>query len=281
MKLQTLRLTLLLTGLEGLAASALLLATRSEAGSARLFGYSTVRLGLALGALLLAAAILLLALLPVHRRLAARLDAWLRGGERWFNLSAALLAGMLLLAGAFLFTWLFVPAPLRSLIAWAWLACLQAWLALRTAYSLAPRPSWWGEAALPRLRDLSFGQRRVLALLAAVGLVYFVLFIPPNLWGAETPHNLSVNGGDENIVYPILTQMFAPGSTLSESLYHRVIYEDYHYGYPFYVASALALLPARLAFGPDFAAHTQINLLLLRQLVSVLPMLLSALVLPT
>jgi hypothetical protein len=73
--------------------------------------------------------------------------------------------------------------------------------------------------------------------------------------------------------------MYQPGETFSGTLYHIFIYEDYHYGYPFYALSALTLLPVRLAAGPQFIHLTQINLLLLRQFVSVLPIILSALVL--
>jgi 4-amino-4-deoxy-L-arabinose transferase-like glycosyltransferase len=62
-------------------------------------------------------------------------------------------------------------------------------------------------------------------------------------------------------------------------MYRLFIYEDYHYGYPFYALSALVLLVPRLVFGGSFAGHTRINLLLLRQMASVLPMILSIFVL--
>jgi len=62
-------------------------------------------------------------------------------------------------------------------------------------------------------------------------------------------------------------------------MYRLFIYEDYHYGYPFYALSALVLLAPRLIIGSNFAEYTRINLLLLRQMVSVLPTILSVLVL--
>ncbi len=132
---------------------------------------------------------------------------------------------------------------------------------------------------MPKLINLSHEQKRVFTALVIFGVIYFALFIPPNLQGADTPHEFSLYGGDEKIIYPILTQMFTPGETFSQTLYHLFIYEDYHYGYPFYLLSALTLLPSRLIFGADFAQQTQINMLLLRQLISVLPMILSAFVL--
>jgi hypothetical protein len=58
-------------------------------------------------------------------------------------------------------------------------------------------------------------------------------------------------------------------------VYRFVIHEEYHYGYPFFYLNGLILFGSRLAFGPDFANHTQVNLFLLRQFVSVLPMTLA------
>jgi hypothetical protein len=261
---------------EALLAAAAVLAVRSEAGSAQLLGYSYARLGLA--GLLLGAAMLLAGLGMLACR--SRLDGLLaRLENRRSDPVAAgwvfygLLFVTLFLARAFVFTWLFVPAPLRAPLAWAALVGGQLLVALRRGGLKRPRPR------LPSPRTLDPGQRRVLRLLALVGLVYFGAFIIPNLRGAETPHELLVRGQDEPVIYPILVQMLTPGETFTQTLYHSVIYEDYHYGYPFYVVSALVSLPARLILGDDFAAATQLNLLVLRQLVSVLPLTLAALLL--
>ena len=80
------------------------------------------------------------------------------------------------------------------------------------------------------------------------------------------------------VIYPILVDTLTAGETFSATLYHIFIYEDYHYGYPFYALSQLVLLPVALLAGAGFAERTQLNLLLLRQLVSVLPLLLAGLV---
>ena len=39
------------------------------------------------------------------------------------------------------------------------------------------------------------------------------------------------------LIYPILMDVMKPGETFGATLYHLFIYEDYHYGYPFYAAA--------------------------------------------
>jgi len=87
---------------------------------------------------------------------------------------------------------------------------------------------------------------------------------------------LSLLSQDESIQYPYLTHMLTSGSTFFETLKNFISYQHYFYGYPFYFFSALVILPFRLIFGSQFSSMTQVNLLILRQLVSVLPMLISA-----
>ena len=81
---------------------------------------------------------------------------------------------------------------------------------------------------------------------------------------------------DEAITYPYVVHMLTPGKDIHETWWRLIIYGDYHYGYPFYFYSMLVLLPVRIIYGPNFTAHTQLNLLLLRQLVSVLPIIIVA-----
>lgn len=86
-------------------------------------------------------------------------------------------------------------------------------------------------------------------------------------------------GGDEYVIYPILMDVMRPGETFSATLYHRFIYEDYHYGYPFYAWSMIVLKPVQGILGDDFENAVWINLPLLRIFVSVLPVVLAAMVL--
>lgn len=83
---------------------------------------------------------------------------------------------------------------------------------------------------------------------------------------------LSVFEPDEFGQYPHALKMIdPPADTFMQSVYRFIQYEHYYYGYPFYLYSVLfAMLPARLLFG---AASISLDLLLLRQMVSVLPML--------
>jgi hypothetical protein len=110
-----------------------------------------------------------------------------------------------------------------------------------------------------------------------LGVVYFLSMIPPNLRGAMDPtHFIS---GDEAVTYPYVVNMLQPSKDIHELAWRMIIYGDYHYGYPFYLASFLSLLPLRLFSGATFFANTQLNLLVLRQVISVLPMVLAVAVL--
>ena len=179
-----------------------------------------------------------------------------------------------------MFTWLFIPGNLRPLLLWGLLASFSAWVALRIDYKeiLGTRDYRQRFRLLPSLGSLDRQQKRVLGLLLGIALAAFLYYIPLNLQGTENMETFYQDPSDEVVIYPILVDTLTPGETFSATLYHVFIYEDYHYGYPFYALSQLVTLPVVLAAGPEFAAKTQINLLLLRQLVSVLPLLLAGLV---
>mgnify|MGYP000386242289 CR=1 FL=1 len=118
--------------------------------------------------------------------------------------------------------------------------------------------------------------RKHLLMLALISAVYFGVFIVPNNQGAQDEQMLLRTGHDEPVIYPILVHMLTPGKDIHETWWRLIIYGDYHYGYPFYLTSFLTLLPVRLLYGAQFVEHTQLNLLLLRQIVSVLPMVFAA-----
>ena len=279
MKPSRCRLFLLAAALESLAAILLYLSTPSEGDSAWLLGYSQARL------------LLVVPMLGVFVLFAAAAGAgfWQFGGfsrrverfSRWFEIGNHLLAvliglagGVVWLAGAFFFTYLFVPVHLRGPLVLSVLLLLESlvFLAWNDPAHLRSRAFWRPLDILPHFSNLDAGQRRVFWMLAIVGVLYFAAFIPPNLQGAENKERFFTTGGDEYVIYPIPVRMLTPGSTFEQTLYFSFVYEDYHYGYPFYAASALVLLPVRLMFGESFGEQTQLNLLLLRQLTSVLPM---------
>ena len=116
-------------------------------------------------------------------------------------------------------------------------------------------------------------QKKIFLALLLIGLLYFALFIPPNSLGAQSEGMLAKTSIDEPVTYPYVVRMLTPAHSPKELFERWVIYGDYHYGYPFYFLSALVVLPVRLSTGALFVNHTSLNLLLLRQLISVLPML--------
>jgi len=87
---------------------------------------------------------------------------------------------------------------------------------------------------------------------------------------------LAVTSIDEPVLYGPLVRMLTPASDWVDLFTRWVIYGEYHYGYPYYFLSAVALLPVRLAAGGFFTNYTGLNLLILRQVISVLPMIAAA-----
>ncbi len=119
-------------------------------------------------------------------------------------------------------------------------------------------------------------QKKTLLLLILLGAVYFGMFIWPNSLGAQTENMLARTSIDEPVTYPYVVRMVAPPKDFREFINRWMIYGDYHYGYPFYFFSALVVEPVSLAHGALFENYTPLNLLLLRQLISILPMILAA-----
>lgn len=112
-------------------------------------------------------------------------------------------------------------------------------------------------------------------LLLICSLLYFALLIFPNLTGAQTPEMLAIFEVDEYAQYEHAVRMATGSDNWRDTLRHFVVYQHYFYGYPFYFFSALVLLPVRVLLGAGWAEHTSSLILVLRQLISVLPNLLS------
>lgn len=210
-----------------------------------------------------------------------RINQHLASASALINVKRGLVILMALLGWIFLFTWLFIPASLRPISSWLLLVTLQFWLLLRQSYQktfCALRKS--GKSRLlPRLADLDVNQRKVLLTLVVIALIYIAILMPSNFDGTQDFSAFQHYGGDEFVIYPILMDVMAPGDTFSATLYHLFIYEDYHYGYPFYAWSTLVLLPVKWLSGANFPDLIHINLPLLRVFVSVVPLILACLVL--
>lgn len=90
---------------------------------------------------------------------------------------------------------------------------------------------------------------------------------------------LSLFEVDEYAQYSHVLRMLTPGESAYQTLRNFLIYLHYFYGYPFYFFSALALFPLKLIFGAGWQSATPVILLVLRQIINVLPMLVSLLLL--
>ena len=114
-------------------------------------------------------------------------------------------------------------------------------------------------------------QKVIFQVLLVLGVIYFALFILPNATGARTPEMLQVFQVDEYAQYPFVIHMLTPGDTLIQTIRNFIIYLHYFYGYIFYLASALVLLPLRLVLGTHWTDQTPLLATSLRQGISVLP----------
>ena len=123
---------------------------------------------------------------------------------------------------------------------------------------------------------MDINQKRNFRVIALVGILYFILFIFPNASTMGSDNPIVYLHKDEFVTYPIVERMLESSPNLSEAWGRLIIYGDYHYGYPFYFLSMLTLLPLRIIQGTDFYNHTEVNILILRQIISVLPMILTA-----
>ena len=116
-------------------------------------------------------------------------------------------------------------------------------------------------------------QRKVIMFLAIVGLVYFLAFIPFNLLRNEYGKFYLLQ--DEQVIYPDVVQALAPQANFGATVQNVLGSWNWAYGYPYLPISASVLIIPRLIFGAQFAYQVQLNIFLMRQFVSVLPMVLA------
>lgn len=126
---------------------------------------------------------------------------------------------------------------------------------------------------------MSKTQKTVLLILAVLGLIYFAIFLIPNLTGAKDATMLSVFENDEYAQYPHVIRMITAGDTPMQTIRNFVVYLHYYYGYPFYFFSALSILPVKWIIGADWQTQTQTLVAVLRQMINVLPMIMAVLIL--
>ena len=277
------RLFCALSVLTGLAALFYTFSNPSEAKNAQLGAYSLSRwaLGLFTGVCIAAFVLILVREIQSNGAVSEKISSRLRGGDRAYFVFLAAIFGLFVSLWSFKFSWLFIPKNLRPQLLWAGWIFLSAAVLLYVSFRDVFRETNVVKRyrLFPRLRDLSAIQKKTLLILLLLGLVYIAVLMPSNINGTRNMDAFKAYGGDEYVIYPILTDVSNPGNSYSEWLYHHYIHEDYHYGYPFYAVSYFVLLPYRLFLGPDFMQRIDLTLPTLRVMVSVVPLMLGCLIL--
>lgn len=109
-----------------------------------------------------------------------------------------------------------------------------------------------------------------------IALLIFIINIIPNSRASENIAMVQVFQPDESAPLPSLFNMIAPASSLNQALRNFVFYKYYFYGFPYFGISALFLLPLKWLGRLN---DIPLVMLILRQFVSVLPMLIGLLLL--
>ena len=103
-------------------------------------------------------------------------------------------------------------------------------------------------------------------------LGYFILMIFPNFVGSKDLGMVRIFEPDEGVPLPYVFDMIKPADTVKQALTNFADYNYYFYGYPYFAYSALVLIPVKFFAGLDNFPWV---MLVLRQMVSVLPVLLA------
>ena len=107
-------------------------------------------------------------------------------------------------------------------------------------------------------------------------VLIFCVYIIPNQSASLNRAMVSMFEPDEGAVYDVIDRMTLPKGRLDEQFLRFILYDFYHYGFPFFGLAGLTALPFRLTgnFG-----NTPALMAAMRQVVSVLPSLLGILLL--
>jgi len=251
-----------------------------DPGRGTVFNYSSFRIGLA-GSIFLVLLTLIGLWIRFHRnpewtqRISAYLDEKLIGRKRrLFVVQGALIIMLVFLIECFLLTYLAFPVPLRPLFVWAALICFQAWLCFRIVYAAVyrQRPSI-ASILSAKWRAWLPVQRKVFFFLTVLGLIYFLAYVPSNLLSDADGRFFIAS--DEAVIYPDVATVLVSQDTFDAAVHNIVESWPWWYGYPYVPISAVVLIIPRLIFGNEFIQQIQLNIFLLRQFVSILPMILA------
>ena len=212
------------------------------------------------------------------KNVCAFLDEKLIGQKPWlFLIQGAILILIIFLFECFILTYAAFPVPMRPIFAWAMWSSFFIWFMFRIVYASEYRQqpklivllknSWDGWQHI---------QRKTFIILAGLGLIYFLIFIPSN-FRLEKAGNFYLHA-DEAVIYPDVAKVLNTEGSISE-IVHRFIDWPWWYGFPYLPISASVLVIPRLIFGNDYANNIQLNMFLLRQFINVLPLVLALILL--
>lgn len=113
-------------------------------------------------------------------------------------------------------------------------------------------------------------------ILIAMTAVVFIIIGLPNAAASQNVAMVQMFEPDEVNPLAAVQRMIAPQPNLDKTLRAFIFYDYYYYGFPFFATSALVVLPMKLL---GQSANLPLVMLVLRQAISVLPMLLALLLL--
>ncbi len=124
---------------------------------------------------------------------------------------------------------------------------------------------------LPMSRDRT--QKNTILILLLLSLFYFFLFIPPHYCClANYIEMVSVFEPDEAVPLPFVLNMIRPANCFKNALIQFAFYKYYFYGFPYFAYSALLLFPLRWF---EQLGNIQLVMVILRQMVSLFPLLVA------
>ena len=109
-----------------------------------------------------------------------------------------------------------------------------------------------------------------------MAMIVFILFSLPNSVASKNLAMVQMFQPDEASPLPYVFHMIAPAENINQALRAFVFYEYYYYGFPYFGLSAALLLPLQWI---GYITNTTLVMLILRQIVSLLPMLAALLLL--
>lgn len=111
-------------------------------------------------------------------------------------------------------------------------------------------------------------EARYLPHVILLAVAFFILFGLLNSTGSKNLAMVRIFEPDEAAVLPVIQKMVAPKGSLDDFIRGFIFYGYYYYGFPFFGLSGLIALPFQWF---EKIQNTQLLMLALRQLISVLP----------